>query len=251
VQAYHPPLKLAPFGDAGSPAGGRLSAAGNPSGAGIGLSAWPTLQMLPPEAFMQAPNAGGTAGPRSGPRPTPAALRQMAAGLQAMSGVPGMAAAGALAAPALNAQADAMDRKLRDSANRVRILREEAQKFGVGFFDAMSRAVAGTESFGHALKGLLKSTGQAFAKDAVNTGVAMMLNPHMFDPKRQGAGGAAGGAAAAGGGGGASSLAGLAGQGLTSLLGKAGMAAGPAGMVAGAALAIGGSLLGGLFGGKN
>ena len=137
-------------------------------------------------------------------------------------------------------------RALDEARDKYAELREIAQQFGVGVFQAMSQAVAGTKSFGDALKDLGRTMVQSLANQAINTGVGMMANA-LF-PQPQAAGGQAqGGARGAVGQG----IAGLAGQGVTRLLMGAGMAAGPAGLVAGAAIAIGGSLLGGLFGGRN
>jgi hypothetical protein len=218
------------------------------------------VQTVAPQSLVLAATAGGTRGPGN---PALVAQATMVAaqgasaaamgGLAPLGAVGGVTAGMAAAATAGN-PADQVKRNIQEIKLELKSLDDLAQRFGVGVFQSMSKAIAGTESFGKAIKGVVGSLGTTLGNDMISAGVAAILHPSRWAPDRPGGGGegtpAAGGArgaAQAGLGG----LADQAGKGLTSLLGKAGMAAGPAGMVAGAALAIGGTLLGGLFGGKN
>jgi hypothetical protein len=160
-------------------------------------------------------------------------------------------AASATGATAAARTAATTARALAEVKVELKSLDDLAQKFGVGVFQSMSKAIAGTQSFGKALKGVVSTLGQSVANDFINVGVAGILHPSRFRSQKD-AGQAAGGGSGAGGAAqaaGAASLADQAGKGLTTLLTPM-LGAGPAGIAAGAALAIGGTLLGGLLGHK-
>jgi hypothetical protein len=205
------------------------------------------ISTVAPESLVQAPSAGGQARPGGDPildaihRVSPSAF------------VPGLSAiAGGFQTSARGSDpTERLKRNIQDIKLEIKSLDDLAQRFGVGVFQSMSKALAGTESFGKALKGVVSTLGQSVANDFISAGVAGILHPSRFSPQKDtgqttgGGGGAAGAVQAAG----ASSLADQAGQRLTKLLTPM-LGAGPAGIAAGAALAIGGTLLGGLFGHK-
>jgi hypothetical protein len=221
----------------------------------------PGVQAVAPDLLVQMPGLGGTKGPVLDPTVSANAAAQVArlgSTLNSIYGVDvtqlGRAGATGTGSPAAGRASTAALDQMRRAVQEIRVelksLDDLAQKFGVGVFQSMSKAVSGTETFGKALKGVVTTLGQSAANDFINVGVAGILHPSIFQKNKEGAkGGAPGGGAAPGGGGVGGGLAMAAGQGLTTLLTPM-LGAGPAGMAAGAALAVGGALLGGLLGHK-